>query len=343
MSAFDVQSHVEVRNVLTEKSVQPLFAEAALLITDYSSVAFDLAYLDKPTIYYQFDAAEIFTGIHVYQRGYFDYARDGFGPVCETEDDVLANVQAALSGHEPPQYAERRRSAFRYRDGRCCERVYRSILALDEPLDTGDDVIALKSYTGVPNAGDAASSIIVSHFVAAPVRVVGRQAQPGPNLLGVGSILHWSDQHSVVWGTGFQSASQRLRSTPDKVFAVRGPMSRQRLVEAGCPCPALYGDPGILISQVFPKRAGSGGRLGVIPHYIDREHPFLRAAKDHGAHIIDPGMPLPDYLSELAQCDCILSSSLHGIVFAHSYGIPAAWVKLSQRSRAAPSSSRTTT
>lgn len=57
--------------------VQQLLLDCALLITDYSSVFFDVAYLEKPELYYQFDEAE-FRQYH-YKQGYFDYRRDGFG------------------------------------------------------------------------------------------------------------------------------------------------------------------------------------------------------------------------------------------------------------------------
>ncbi|WP_407043987.1 CDP-glycerol glycerophosphotransferase family protein, partial [Cronobacter malonaticus] len=59
--------------------MQETFNRAALMITDYSSVAFEMAVQNKQTIYYQFDAKEFFAG-HVYSKGYFDYREHGFGP-----------------------------------------------------------------------------------------------------------------------------------------------------------------------------------------------------------------------------------------------------------------------
>ena len=84
---FDPPDYVEVIDQLTTPSLQPLFAKTALLVTDYSSVAFELAYVDKPVVYYQFDAGQFYDGGHVGVRGYFDFATDGFGPVCKTEED----------------------------------------------------------------------------------------------------------------------------------------------------------------------------------------------------------------------------------------------------------------
>lgn len=99
----------------------------------------------------------------------------------------------------------------------------------------------------------------------------------------------------------------------------------------GCSCPEVYGDPGILISDLFPRRMRLADKLGVIPHYEDREHPFVKTAQGAGALVIDPTLPLEEYLTRLQKCECVISSSLDGIILAHSYGIPATWIKLSNR------------
>ena len=95
---FEVPAYITVCDALSIPSLQPLFAEAAVLITDYSSVSFDVAYLDKPVLYYQFDDGEIFAVGHIYDRGYFDYAADGLGPVCTTEANLLRQLRVTLSG-----------------------------------------------------------------------------------------------------------------------------------------------------------------------------------------------------------------------------------------------------
>src|SRR5690606_29078156 len=74
------------------ESIQKLFKSSSILITDYSSVAFEMAYLEKPIIYFQFDKKTIFSGNHTYQKGYFEYERDGFGPIVEE----VAQVEQAL-------------------------------------------------------------------------------------------------------------------------------------------------------------------------------------------------------------------------------------------------------
>jgi len=70
--------------------VQELLINSCLLITDYSSVFFDFAYMEKPIIYYQFDYDEYRKG-H-YEEGYFLYKKDGFGKVVENDIDLIKEI-----------------------------------------------------------------------------------------------------------------------------------------------------------------------------------------------------------------------------------------------------------
>lgn len=110
---------------------QELFARSAVLLTDYSSVAFNAAYIDRPVVYFQFDRDRVLGGDHVGSRGYFDYARDGYGPVVDDPDAAIDAVAEALrNGRVPaPEFQRRIDEAFPVRDGRCCERVTDAVLA----------------------------------------------------------------------------------------------------------------------------------------------------------------------------------------------------------------------
>ena len=116
-----------------DTSIQSLFAKATILLTDYSSVAFEMAYLYKQILYYQFDRKTFFQGNHVYVNGYFDYEYDGFGPVSTDLNNLLFQLeQSFIRGREvEPMYYERMLATFPQRDENNCERVYKAILALD--------------------------------------------------------------------------------------------------------------------------------------------------------------------------------------------------------------------
>lgn len=110
--------------------VQTLLMDCALLITDHSSIFFDVAYLEKPEVYYQFDE-EDYQRYH-YQKGYFDFNRDGFGPVCTTEETLLqALEQAFQNGMQMfPAYKDRVAAFFPLRDAKNCQRIYEAIRSL---------------------------------------------------------------------------------------------------------------------------------------------------------------------------------------------------------------------
>lgn len=116
------------------RSIQDVFLESAVMITDYSSTAFEMALLRRPVIYYQFDNVTT-QGAHTYQSGYFDYLRDGFGPVVGTRDKLFQALETLLQNECQPEqkYLECMQQTFVFRDEGNCERVYRAIRELDVP------------------------------------------------------------------------------------------------------------------------------------------------------------------------------------------------------------------
>ena len=191
-------------------------------------------------------------------------------------------------------------------------------------------VIALKQFTKFPNAGDQASAAIVAHLAGETVTVIGGDESAQPNLLAIGSILHWADSSSLIWGTGLISAEIVVPARPRAILATRGNLTRRRLLEMGIDSLAPVGDPGVFLPEIFAA-ATPVNDFGVVPHYIDMEEPFVDRVRQAGGLVIDPLLPLPEYVKLLTSCRRIISSSLHGLIFGHAYGIPSAWISLSNR------------
>ncbi len=107
--------------------VQTLLKESAFLITDYSSINMDFAYMRKPLLYYQFDYEKFRAG--QYQKGYFDYHDDGFGPVCRTLEEVRESLKHFIGqGLRPDEeYYERSSRFFELCDKQNCKRIYEAI------------------------------------------------------------------------------------------------------------------------------------------------------------------------------------------------------------------------
>ncbi len=111
--------------------VQTLLMRCSLLITDYSSVFFDVGYMEKPVIYYQFDV-EDFLKYH-YQKGYFSYEKHGFGPVVKTEDALVDAVSECVGNdfRMLKEYRERLEAFYSVRDELNCERTYQILRRMD--------------------------------------------------------------------------------------------------------------------------------------------------------------------------------------------------------------------
>lgn len=107
--------------------VQTLLKESALLITDYSSVFFDFAYMYKPIIFFQFDYDE-FHQKH-YQRGYFDF-KHCFADWTDDITSLLLQVKASMDRHY--QLSEEQRTMidvyFPLHDSHNCDRIYQEVI-----------------------------------------------------------------------------------------------------------------------------------------------------------------------------------------------------------------------
>ena len=107
-----------------EYDVQQLLKESAYLITDYSSIAMDFAYMKKRLMYYQFDYEDFRKG--QYGEGYFSYEKDGFGKVCYTLEMALNEIERAVEGNFENEsvYLKRHDEFFDLYDTNNCERIY---------------------------------------------------------------------------------------------------------------------------------------------------------------------------------------------------------------------------
>lgn len=109
--------------ILTPKTdIQTVLKTSSLMITDYSSVYMDFAYMKKPVIYFQFDYKEYRE--KQYQDGYYDYKKDGFGPVCENKNDVVKKFINIYENGIEKKYLMRMSNFFELKDKKNSERIY---------------------------------------------------------------------------------------------------------------------------------------------------------------------------------------------------------------------------
>jgi glycosyltransferase involved in cell wall biosynthesis len=123
---FDV--HERVRFVGDEIGRYELYAISDLLITDYSGIAFEYAYLKKPVLY-----AHIARNTK-FEETYFEYERDGFGEIFHTVDSLIDGVVRCVENEceMPAGYKTRVDGFFTYGDTNNCKRVYDETIKLPD-------------------------------------------------------------------------------------------------------------------------------------------------------------------------------------------------------------------
>ena len=107
-----------------EYDVQTAINESACMITDYSSVLFDFAYLGKPVIFYQFDEKKFREA--QYAEGYFSYKNTILGEWTESAEGVIKILKEKVKNFATPD-RERVKKCFEFVDNKNNERIFEVI------------------------------------------------------------------------------------------------------------------------------------------------------------------------------------------------------------------------
>lgn len=147
----------------------------------------------------------------------------------------------------------------------------------------------------------------------------------------VGSVLRLCNERSIVWGAGFMDSKEVTKVDPKNLHGVRGPLSLQMLEKSsvGETENIALGDPAVLLPRLYaPRLKRIRYDIGIIPHYVDQLLPVFRNTKKlRQVTFIDVLRRNPlEVIDDIVSCRLILSSSLHGIILAEAYSIPAIWV-----------------
>jgi pyruvyltransferase len=189
----------------------------------------------------------------------------------------------------------------------------------------------LIKYWWSPNFGDKVNFDLVKWISGVSPTLLRAIDRPGQeNYMVIGSILKQADSHTVVWGSGFSNDEQGFieSDAPRRILAVRGPLTRDRVRKLGVGCPELYGDPLLLLPRYYqPRSKVKKYKLGLILHWKD-------------AYVLKNSLVLPPWVVRISwdeevdryvdlvnSCEMIASSSLHGLICADAYGIPAIQVE----------------
>lgn len=146
-----------------------------------------------------------------------------------------------------------------------------------------------------------------------------------PILFTIGSILDHCNKDVVVWGSGFQNEGETC--TQGHFTAVRGYESKKRLLQLGLKIPInlAIGDPAILTPLLYTPHVVKKHKLGIVMHNKDCDYCIQNFSQYHLISVVTSD--IESFLTDMCSCQYILTTSLHGLILAHTYGIPALWMQ----------------
>lgn len=158
-----------------------------------------------------------------------------------------------------------------------------------------------------------------------------------------GSILNTEGlSNSIILGAGFASKSDNYTGKNNEIIAVRGILSLLNLLSSDSEDvinsedrdePIDICEPGLCLSKIYKPKKSTKKVLGIVPHLVDYEKVIDKYGDNRNVKVINlrthSKKDLEKIIDDIYSCEYIISSSLHGLVVAHSYKIPSLWVEFS--------------
>ena len=197
------------------------------------------------------------------------------------------------------------------------------------------------TYRRIPNMGDMLNVPLIKEVFGYDVKYSTKLSVLRAIGSGLGSLVAEQNAKSFykllykpflpkvhVWGTGFMNYAKS-----DKYFivrkmevaALRGRLSKERVeraLDSELSCP--LSDGGILASYLLKEKEEKRFKIGVIPHFRERQNPIFKKLADsyNDSLLIDVTQDPHIVIQQIAQCECIISTSLHGLILSDSLGVP---------------------
>ena len=207
-------------------------------------------------------------------------------------------------------------------------------------------------YAKVPNMGDLLNVAIIERLFGYKVHrhtfLTGELSAIGSGLgqftLRDNPFVAMAERISgflfptvTIWGTGFVCYKQK--DTPFyrrnmKFAAVRGELSKKRVENIlGRKMDIPTGDAGILASYLLPEPVEKKYSVGIIAHYKEQDEPIFQQLMNAypNSLFIDVRQTPDAVIHQIASCECIISSSRHGLIIADSLYVPNIHIKVSDK------------
>jgi pyruvyltransferase len=175
------------------------------------------------------------------------------------------------------------------------------------------------------NIGDALSPILIE-FITGKKAYHVKPDEDVTKYVITGSLLNWNFKNGILWGVGCANKNDVIPN--NDIRGVRGSLSGDMCKNQGISFKEIYGDPAILLSNFIKPIEKERKYIGFIPHYVD-QHCVIKKNDWSNPDIkfIDILGGLDKFLSDIQECRVVYSSTLHGIILCHAYGIPCYWAK----------------
>lgn len=226
------------------------------------------------------------------------------------------------------------------------KRKIRKLIYKEQINDLDDDRKKLELFfCNIPNFGDALNSYMLDNLFQVDV---DEKLVETAEMTAIGSILdvlldsrardnmvEISPKPIKIWGTGFKVAPEDdvKLIRPVEVSAVRGVLTKnilERMLDKKIDC--VLADPGLLVSKLY-KSEEKKYDVGIIPHHTQKNEPCMTGALNQypNSVLIDVTDNPSDVIRKISECKLILSTSLHGLIVADSFGIPNQWCVCSDK------------
>lgn len=203
---------------------------------------------------------------------------------------------------------------------RCNSRILNSNTRFTQPNRVNLHWWSTENQDHVENVGDYLSVVVCNYMLKKKGLSFDDAVKYTKHLYGIGSIIQGGAQNATIWGSGLKQGNEDIgfifRHTRKlDIRLVRGPRTREALINNGFKCPEKYGDPALIMPLIYnPSIKKSRDYLVILHHEskLQYENSITPLYRDYR-----------EFIDAIISSKLVISSSLHGVILAEAYGIPA--------------------
>ena len=174
------------------------------------------------------------------------------------------------------------------------------------------------------NVGDIVGKYVYEKITGNKINYIHPSKTKEEVYLTCGSIIqhkHVKWNNTLIWGSGIMF--ENIAKFNSKIFAVRGKKTAEILHSLDIECPQIFGDIALLLPRFFnPENSEKYYDIGLIFHYSHFDKDIIDFLKQrYRLNIISVDLEVEKFVTEVSKCKYTISSSLHGVIISHSYGV----------------------